>query len=192
MINTIWGFLIIVGIIVGIATGKTEAVNDAIMNSAGTSVTMAFSLIGIYCLWLGILKIAEAAGIVEMMARKLRKILAFLFKGVSRGSDAMGYISLNIVANMLGMGNAATPFGLKAMDELQKLNKNKKVASDAMCMLLIINTSSVQLLPLTLIGLRSAAGSANPAEITLTSLIATAVTTAVGIIAAKICERKWK
>lgn len=189
MINIIWAVLIIVGIAVGVFTGRTEAVNEAIMNSAGTSVAMAGSLIGIYCLWLGMLKIAESAGLVQAIARRLEGVLAFLFKGIRRGSAAMGYISLNIVANMLGMGNAATPFGLKAMAELQEMNKDKKTASDAMCMFLIINTSSLQLLPLTIIGMRSAAGSGNPAEIVLPALIATSITTIVGIVAAKICER---
>lgn len=188
MINKIWAFMIIVGITVSFFNGNLEAVNDAVIESASTSVTMVISFIGIYCLWLGVLRIAEKAGLVESIARALKRPLSALFRGVS--GAALGYISLNIVANMLGMGNAATPFGLKAMDELQKQNAKKDTASDAMCMLLIVNTSSVQLLPLTLIGIRAAAGSLNPAEITIPALIATICTTVAGIVFAKLCAAR--
>jgi len=190
MINYIWAGLIVIGLVVGTLTGRLEQVSSAVMDSAKTSAELCLSLIGIYALWLGILNIADKSGMVKSISKKLEGVLCALFRGIRRGSEAMGYISLNLVANMLGMGNAATPFGLKAMAELQKLNPNKKVATNAMCMLLIVNASSVQLLPLTIIGLRSAAGSVNPAEITLPALIATAVTTATGIIIAKICERR--
>ena len=164
-------------------------VSDAAMNSAKDSITLCFSLVGVYALWMGILKIAQESGMVQGIAKKCEGLICKLFRGVKRGSEALGYISLNLVANMLGMGNAATPFGLKAMAELQKTNPNKKVASNAMCMLLIVNASSLQLLPLTIIGLRSAAGAENPSDITLTALIATTVTTVVAIIVAKLCER---
>ena len=190
MINYIWAGLIVIGLIVGVCTGRLEQVSGAVMDSAKTSAELCLSLIGIYALWLGILNIADKSGMVKSISKKLEGVICALFRGVKRGSEALGYISLNLVANMLGMGNAATPFGLKAMAELQKLNPDKKVATDAMCMLLIVNASSVQILPLTIIGLRSAAGSANPAEITLPALIATVITTATSILLAKICERR--
>lgn len=189
MINYIWAFLIIVGTVVGIATGHTQAVGDAAVEGAKEAGLLCISLIGAYALWLGVLNVAKEAGLIEALAKRMRGIIRWLFPKVPPNSEASGYITLNIVANMLGMGNAATPFGLKAMKELQELNNHKDVASDAMCMLLIINASSVQLLPLTVIALRSASGSAAPAEIVLTALLATTVTTSIAIIAGKLWQK---
>jgi len=186
MINYIWAFLIAIGTVVGIATGNAAAVSDAAINGAKDAGLLCISLIGAYALWLGVLNIAKDAGLIAAVARRMRRVIGWLFRGIPKDSEASGYITMNIVANMLGMGNAATPFGLKAMKALQALNKQKERATDAMCMLLIINASSVQLLPLTVIALRSAAGSTAPAEIVLTALLATSVTTAVGIAAGKI------
>ena len=186
MINYIWAFLIAVGTVVGIATGNAAAVSDAAINGAKDAGLLCISLIGAYALWLGVLNIARDAGLVSAIARRMRRVIAWLFRGIPRDSEASGYITMNIVANMLGMGNAATPFGLKAMKALQDMNDKKDRATDAMCMLLIVNASSVQLLPLTVIALRSAAGSAAPGEIVMTALLATSVTTIVGIAAGKI------
>ena len=186
MIRYIWAALIVIGVIVGIATGKAQAVSDAAINGAKDAALLCISLIGAYALWLGTLQIAQDAGLVEAIAKRMRGVIRRLFPGVPKDSAASGYITLNLVANMLGMGNAATPFGLKAMKELQLLNPDKERATHAMCMLLIINASAVQLLPMTVIAMRSAAGSAAPAEIVLPALIATTANTAVAIIAAKI------
>lgn len=186
MIRYIWAALIVIGVIVGIATGKAQAVSDAAINGAKDAALLCISLIGAYALWLGTLQIAQDAGLVEAIAKRMRGVIRRLFPGVPKDSEANGYITLNLVANMLGMGNAATPFGLKAMKELQLLNPDKERATHAMCMLLIINASAVQLLPMTVIAMRSAAGSAAPAEIVLPALIATTANTAVAIIAAKI------
>ena len=186
MVNYIWAFLIIVGILAGFLTGSVQEVSDAAINGAKDAALLCVSLIGAYALWLGVLNIAREAGLVNAIAKKMRGIIRWLFPGIPEDSPASGYITLNIVANMLGMGNAATPFGLKAMKELQALNREKYKATDAMCMLLIVNASSVQILPLTVIALRSAAGSAAPAEIVLSALMATTVTTVVGIAAGKI------
>ncbi len=193
MINYIWAFLIVIGTVVGVATGHAQAVGDAAIEGAKEAGLLCISLIGAYALWLGILNVAKEAGLIEALAKRMRGVIRWLFPHVPPDSEASGYITLNIVANVLGMGNAATPFGLKAMKELQELNKNKNVASDAMCMLLIINAASVQLLPLTVIALRSAAGSVAPAEIVLTSLITTASTTALAVIVGKIWQRikRW-
>ncbi len=194
MINYIWAFLIVVGTVVGIATGHTQAVGDAAVEGAKEAGLLCISLIGAYALWLGVLNVAKEAGLIEALARRMRGVIRWLFPDVPPKSEACGYITLNIVANMLGMGNAATPFGLKAMKELQELNGNKDVASDAMCMLLIINAASVQLLPMTVIALRSAAGSIAPAEIVLTSFITTATTTALAVIVGKVWQRlkRWR
>lgn len=186
MIRYIWAALIVIGVIVGVATGKAQAVSDAAINGAKDAALLCISLIGAYALWLGTLQIAQDAGLVEAIAKKMRGVIRRLFPGVPKNNPASGYITLNLVANMLGMGNAATPFGLKAMKELQLLNPDKERASHAMCMLLIINASAVQLLPMTVIAMRSAAGSAAPAEIVLPALIATTANTTVAIIAAKI------
>jgi len=191
MLNFIWVSMVVIGIVVGIATGKQEAIVDAVLNSAKNSAAMIIGLIGIYVFWMGILNIAKESGMVDTLAGKLKKMLCFLFPGVPPGSDAAGFISLNLVANMLGMGNAATPFGLSAMGELDKLNGHRKIASNAMVMFLVINASSIQILPLTLIAIRSAYGSANPADIVLPSLIATGVSTLVAIFLARLMERRY-
>jgi spore maturation protein A len=192
MVNYIWAFLIVVGTVVGIATGRTEAVSQAALDGAKDAALLCISLIGAYVLWLGILNVAKEAGLVDGIARRMRGVIRRLFPSVPPDGAASGFITLNIVANMLGMGNAATPFGLKAMKEMQALNPDKTRATDAMCMFLVINASSVQLMPLTVIALRSAAGSAAPAEIVITALLATTVTTAVGITAAKIMRRLYR
>lgn len=191
MLNLIWVTMVVVGLLVGIATGRHEAMVDAVLNSAKNSAAMIIGLIGIYVFWMGILNIAKDSGVVDALAQKMRKWLKFLFPDVPSKSEAAGYISLNLVANMLGMGNAATPFGLSAMRELDKLNGYKKVASNAMCMFLVINASSIQILPLTLIAIRGAYGSANPADIVLPSLIATGVSTLAAILLARIMERRY-
>jgi spore maturation protein A len=191
MVNFIWAFLIIAGTLVGLINGRAQAVSEAAINGAKDAALLCISLIGAYALWLGVLNIANAAGLVRAIAKKMRRMIQWLFPGVPEGA-ASGYITMNIVANMLGMGNAATPFGLKAMKELQKINPEKERASDPMCMFLIVNASSVQILPLTVIALRSAAGSAAPAEIVLSALLATTVTTAVGITAGKIFQGRKK
>jgi spore maturation protein A len=188
MIRYIWAALIVIGVVVGIATGRAQEVSDAALTGAKDAALLCISLIGAYALWLGVLQIAQDAGLVEAIAKRMRGVIRRLFPGVHKDSAANGYITLNLVANMLGMGNAATPFGLKAMKELQALNPDKERASHAMCMLLIINASAVQLMPMTVIALRSAAGSAAPAEIVVTSLLATTANTVVAIIAAKIFQ----
>ncbi len=192
MVNYIWAFLIIVGTVVGIATGRADAVSQAALDGAKDAALLCVSLIGAYILWLGVLNVAKEAGLVDAIARRMRGVIRWLFPNVPPGSAASGFITLNIVANMLGMGNAATPFGLKAMKELQAINQDKTRASDAMCMFLVVNASSVQLLPLTVIALRSAAGSASPGDIAITTLLATMVTTTVGITAAKVLRRLYQ
>ncbi|MFA5676421.1 MAG: spore maturation protein [Christensenellales bacterium] len=189
MVNYIWAVLIIAGTVVGIATGNAAAVESAAIEGAKEAALLCISLAGAYALWLGLLNIAKEAGLIESLARRMRGVISALFPDVSKEDEASGYITLNIVTNMLGMGNAATPFGLKAMKALQASNPCKHSATDSMCMLLIINASSVQLLPLTVIALRGAAGSSAPAEIVLSALLATTVTTFVGILAGKIFQR---
>ena len=191
MLNFIWAGMIVIGVIVGIATGRVDALSAAMLNSAKESAAMVLSLLGIYMFWMGILNIAKEAGLVQKLAKKMERVLGALFPEVPAGSRASGYISLNIVANMLGMGNAATPFGLSAMKELDELNQHRKIASNAMFMLLCINAASVQLLPLTLIAIRGSYGSAAPADIVLPSLLNTAITAVIAILLAKIMEKRF-
>lgn len=153
MINFIWAGLLIIGFVVGAITGNIEAVTNAAIDSARTGVDLALGLIGIMTLWLGLMKIAEDSGLVEKLAKALKPLMVWLFPDVPADHPAMGAMIMNIAANMLGLGNAATPLGLKAMKELQELSDDKETATDAMVTFLAINTSSVTLIPATTIGI---------------------------------------
>ncbi|MGC1403060.1 MAG: nucleoside recognition domain-containing protein [Thermodesulfobacteriota bacterium] len=169
---------------------KVQAItNDGLIHYAKVAVELAIGLIGIMALWLGLMKIAEQAGMIERLARALRGITTRLFPDVPPDHPAMGAMIMNMSANMLGLGNAATPLGLKAMEELNKLNEKPGTATDAMCTFLVINTSSVQLIPATVIAIRAAAGSANPTEILGPVIIATTINTLCGILAVKFLAR---
>lgn len=188
--NTIWVIMVFAGIIVAIATGKPEIINDVIINDTGDAVMFAIGLTGIMSFWLGLMNIAKKSGLINSFAKSLSPITRFLFPDIPSNHPAIGAIMMNMVANMFGAGNSATALGLKAMEELQKLNPNKKVVTNAMAMFLVINMSSVQLIPLTILKLRSDAGSINPSEIIITSILATIVSTIVGVGACKIMEGK--
>jgi spore maturation protein A len=190
MVNIIWVFMILIGIMVAFWNGKLEAVTQSALDSAKSAVELSIGLIGVYALWLGIMKIAEEAGLVEGISRRMRGVMRLLFPDIPARSNAIGSVTMNLVANMLGLGNAATPLGLKAMQDLQQINRQKDRATNAMCMFLVINTASVQIIPTTVIAIRSSAGSANPAEIVGTAFISTLGSAIVGIIAARILE-KW-
>ena len=189
MINYIWCGMIIIGIIVGTLTGNIEAVSTAAIEWAETAVELSLGLIGVMALWLGLMKIAEEAGIVRGMGLLMKPIMVRLFPEVPADHPAMGSIVANMAANFFGLGNAATPLGIKAMQELQDLNENKDEASNAMVMFLAINTSSVTLISSSTIAYRSAAGAANPADIIGPTIVATIVSTAVAIIACKVLEK---
>ena len=189
MINFIWCGMIVIGIIVGTLTGNIEAVSTAAIEWAETAVELSLGLIGVMALWLGLMKIAEEAGIVRGMGLLMKPIMVKLFPEVPADHPAMGSIVANMAANFFGLGNAATPLGIKAMQELQDLNENKDEASNAMVMFLAINTSSVTLISSSTIAYRSAAGAANPADIIGPTIVATIVSTAVAIIACKVLEK---
>ena len=163
--------------------------NDGIIKYAKTAVELAIGLIGIMALWLGIMKIAEQSGLVAKLARALRPATTRLFPDVPPDHPAMGAMIMNISANMLGLLNAATPLGLKAMEELNKLNKKAGTATDAMCTFLVINTSSVQIIPATVIAIRAASGSANPTEILGPVIVATTVNTIIGVATVKLLAK---
>jgi len=189
MLNYIWLALMVIAIVVAGITGNIDAVTKQAFKSAETAVEIALSLIGIMTLWLGIMKIAEEAGLVRLLAKAIAPITRRLFPEVPTDHPAMGSMLLNIAANWLGLSNAATPLGLKAMEELQKLNPKKDTATNAMVMFLGLNTASITLIPATIIGVRVAAGSAAPEEIIGTTILASSVATTVAIIAAKLLGR---
>ena len=186
MLNYIWFGLIFISVVIGTITGKIDQVTDAAITMSKTSVEIAIGLIGIMALWLGTMKIAEDSGLIQIIAKSLRPITIRLFPDVPSDHPAIGSIVLNMAANMLGLGNAATPLGLKAMKELQELNKHKDTATDAMCTFLAINTSSVQIiLPATVVGLMGAAAN----QIFITTIIATGMSTIAAIISVKVLSK---
>ena len=186
MLNYIWFGMILISVVVGTITGNIDAVTEAAITMAKTAVEIAISLIGIMALWLGTMKIAEESGLIQIIARALRPITIRLFPDVPEDHPAIGSIVLNMAANILGLGNAATPLGLKAMEELQELNPNKDTATNAMCTFLAINTSSVQLIiPATVVALMGAASN----QIFITTIIATGLSTIAAIIAVKTLEK---
>ena len=186
MLNYIWFGMMLIAVVIGTITGNIDAVTEAAINMAKTAVEIAFGLIGIMALWLGTMKIAEESGLIRIIARALRPITIRLFPDVPSDHPAIGSIVLNMAANILGLGNAATPLGLKAMEELQELNPNKDTATNAMCTFLAINTSSVQLiLPATVVALMGAASN----QIFLTTIVATGLSTIAAIIAVKTLEK---
>lgn len=177
MVNFIWLFFIVMGFIVAAVQGNITVITEAVFEGAKTGVTVCFGLISIMVFWLGMMRIAEDAGLLQKLALILRPIVRFLFPDVPKDHPALGYIMSNMSANMLGLGNAATPLGIKAMQELQKLNPQKETASAAMCTLLALNTSGVTLIPTTLIAIRISFDSQHPAEIVGTTLLATMIAT---------------
>ncbi|MFD0586859.1 nucleoside recognition domain-containing protein [Paenibacillus sp. GCM10027627] len=183
MVNWIWLFFIVISVAVAAFTGKMDTVTQAAFEGAKSGVTVSFGLISIMVFWLGMMRIAEDADLLKKLARLLRPLVRWLFPDVPKDHPAMGYIMSNLSANLFGLGNAATPMGIKAMQELQKLNPDKETATPAMCTLLALNTSSITIVPTTLIAIRMNYGSANPAEIIGTTLAATFVATAAAILA---------
>jgi spore maturation protein A len=190
--------MLLIGIIVAAINGNIEAVTTAALKGAQTAVEFALGLIAIMAFWLGIMKVAEEAGLVRLLSRLMKPLTAFLFPSVPKDHPAMGAIIMNLSANLLGLGNAATPMGLIAMKELQKLNRaNPSTANDAMCTFLALNTSCITIIPATVIGIRVKAGSVNPTEIVGTTVFATAVAMTVAIIVDRMLRRiygyrKWR
>ena len=182
MVNVIWAALIFIAIIYSLLTGQVDTINNGILTHATTGVNLILEMMPLIVLWTGIMKIAEKSGLLEVFSRALNPILRRLFPSLPKTHKALGYIASNIGANMLGLGSAATPFGLKAMDELQKDNPKKDTATEAMITFLVLNTGGVTLIPTTVIALRIMHGSINPSEIIITSILATAVSSISGLL----------
>ena len=192
MLNYIWFGLMLIALIVAAFNGTADAVSKAAIDSAKTAVEIAIGLVGVMTLWLGIMRIAEASGLVTLLGRALRPVLRWLFPEVPADHPANGAIVMSIAANMLGLNNAATPLGIKAMEELQSLNPNKDTATNPMVTFMALNTSGVQLIPATMIGVLAAAGSTNPTAIIGPSIVATFIGTVAAVLAAKFLQRFYR
>lgn len=191
MINYLWGIFIILGIIVSIIKGDGNLTNN-LLTSGIKGIDMIISLIPLMCLWLGIMKIADSSGLLNIVSNKLSKVIRIIFPEIPKGDPAIAYISSNIVMNMLGLGNAATPFGIKAMTRLKELNNNSDVASRSMITFLVINTSSVTIIPTTVISLRIASGSNNPTEIMTACIITTFLSSFIGLLIDRLFYLIWR
>lgn len=190
MLNGIWGFFVIGGILTGAFLGRMDLVTQAVIGGGKTAMELAFTMAGVVGVWSGVLKIAEKGGMIDILAGKMTPLMDVLFPSVPRSHRARKYIAANFAANFLGLGWAATPAGLAAMKELQKLNREAKgTASAAMCMFLTVNMTSLQLVTVNILAWRAEYGSRNPAEIVGVGIFATLITTVVGTLAAKLIER---
>lgn len=190
MLNYIWAAMILIGVIYGGFMGKMPEITNAALDSSKEAVTLCITMLGIMSLWTGIMEVAKEAGIIKAATKKIAPFIRFLFPRIPEGHPAKEHITTNVIANILGLGWAATPAGLKAMKELESLNKTPGIASNEMCTFLIVNISSLQLIPVNIITYRSQYGSVNPAAIIAPAIIATCFSTLVGIIFVKAMDRK--
>ena len=191
MINYIWGVFIVLGVIISIIKGDSNLTNNLI-TSGTKGIDMIINLVPLMCLWLGTMKIADSSGLLNIISNKLSKIIRVVFPEIPKGDPAIAYISSNIVMNMLGLGNAATPFGIKAMARLKELNNNSDIASRSMITFLVINTSSVTIIPTTVISLRIASGSNNPTEIMTACIITTFLSSFIGLLIDRLFYFIWR
>ena len=190
--NYIFFFLIVISIVIGAINGKLQEVCNAVMSGAELSVKVAFSLIGIMAFWLGMMKIAQKAGIIDFLSKILKPVTKFLFNEIPPESPAVGDIAMNFTANAFGLSNAATPFGIKAMEELQKENKDKTSASNSMCLFLGMNTAGFQLIPTTVLAVLIGIGYKNPTEIIAPTLLVTVIAFTFAVVLSKVLQRVWK
>lgn len=203
MLNYIWAFMILVGVLYAAVTGNMEAVTDAALSSAGEAVSLCITMAGVMALWMGLMRIAESAGLITRLASGIQPFLSFMFPHIPRGHSSRKYIATNFIANILGLGWACTPAGLKAMEELAELekergnpayqekeNKGTRIASKEMCTFLILNTSSLQLIPVNMIVYRTQYGSVNPAAVIAPAIIATLFSTVVAVVYCKLMDRR--
>ncbi len=212
MLNYIWGSMIIIGIIYGSLTGHMSEVTAAALDSSREAVNLCITMVGVMALWMGLMEIAEKAGLIDRWTKAISPFVSFMFPDIPKEHKARKYISTNIIANVLGLGWACTPAGLKAMEELAKLEVQRgnpeyldekrngqneaggshRSASKEMCVFLILNISSLQLIPVNMIAYRSQYGSANPAAIIAPAILATLISTLAGVIYCKVMENRWR
>lgn len=201
MLNYLWGFMLLIGVIYAAITGTLPSITDAALDSAKEAVTLCITMIGVMSFWVGLMRIAENAGIIAGATRKLKPFLRFLFPKLPPDHRANEYIATNMIANIFGLGWAATPAGLKAMEALSELEEDRRIgtlpqkacpkgtASNEMCIFLIINISSLQLIPVNIIAYRGQYGSVNPPSIVAPAIIATAVSTGIAVLFCKVMEK---
>lgn len=192
MVNIIWVVLIALGILYGLFTNNLEVINVTIVDSTKVSLEMLFKIFPVLALWMGITKIAEVSGLLNKLSNKLSPLLTKLFPDIPKGHESLSLIASNIIANLFGLGSAATPFGLKAMSSMQKLNKDKKVASRSMITFLVINASGLTIIPTTIISLRMMYESIEPTKIVFACIISTLIATIGGIIIDRLLARRYK
>ncbi len=190
MLNYIWAFMLLASVIIGFFTGHLGDVAEAAISGAGEGASLVLGMLGVMCFWSGLMEIAEKSGVIRFLSRALRPVLRLLFPRLPKEDPAAGAIVMNMAANLLGMGNAATPLGLRAMRLLDARNHERARASNEMCMFVLINTASLQFIPTTLLLLRQTNGSQNPAEIILPIWIVSAAAMLVGILSAKFFQKR--
>ncbi|SMC27129.1 spore maturation protein A [Clostridium acidisoli DSM 12555] len=189
MINYVWFFILIVGIVFGIITGRGEIVSKSIIDSTAATVELTIQLIGLMCLWCGVMRIAEKSGITNMLSKILRPLLKIIFRKSSNNPEIVAPMIMNLTSNIMGLSNAATPFGIKTMEAMEKVNTNKGVATNDMARFLVLNAACIQLVPTSVISIRAASGSQNPGIIIIPAIITTAVAAIMGMIYCSILER---
>lgn len=192
MLNIIWGIFIVLGIIYSMVTNNLDVINENILSSGKTALDMLFQMIPIMAVWLGLMKIAEESGLLNKISIILSPILMKLFPDIPKGHESIGYMTSNIVANFFGLGNAATPLGLKAMKSLQELNEKKDTASRSMITFLVLNTSAITLVPTTVISLRMLYNSEDPTSIIFACILATLISGVFGILFDYFFSRRYK
>lgn len=194
MLNYLWAFMILTGTVYGMCTGRIDAITDALLTGGGEAIDLSMTLFGVISLWMGLMKIAMKSGLIDSIQKKISPIVTWLFPSIPKDHHSRKYISINLVSNFLGLGVAATPAGLKAMEALAELQdkeagKHVDKMSKAMCTFLVVNISSIQLIPITVIAYRTQYGSTNPAGIIVPGIIATTISTLAAVIFSKIMEK---
>ena len=192
MVNYIWFFLILIGIVFSFFTGNIDTINNSILTNGTEALDLVLSILPIIVLWTGIMKIAEDSGLLRKFAKSVEPVLSKLFPDIPKDNPALGFIASNIAANMMGLGSAATPFGLKAMKELQKINLDKDTASTPMITFLVLNTAGVTIVPTTVLALRIAHKSVNPSSIIVPGIIATFCSSLGGLLLDYIIRKRRK
>jgi len=188
MLNYLWSGMILVGIVVASFTGRMPNITNEAINSAKEAINLCITMLGIISMWTGLMEIGEKSGLIKDLSKKMKPFLNFLFPDIPKNNKSLDYISTNVIANILGLGWAATPAGLRAMEEMQKINKDKDVASRSMCMFMVFNMSSLQIISVNIIAYRAQYNSVNPSEVIAPGLFATFISTIVGILVIKIIE----
>lgn len=186
----VWFGLIFLGVMFSVLSGKPDVISDVLLYDIQKSVDLVLGLVSVMAFWTGLMRVAEKSGLLNKLSGIMKPVISLLFNDIQKSREAVNAVVMTLLANMFGIGNSATALEIKAMHEMQLINRNKHVASNSMCMLLIINMSSIQLIPLSVIKLRSDAGSLNPTDIILPTILATSFSTIVAVICAKYYERK--